>query len=171
MRCPNRGQLQGLLDDALSEKERNAIGTHLKHCRGCRAELEKMRASLEFVKERLEDLEPRIVPTDLFNPLRHNERPQPTNRHGILHVSVQVPAISLVFAALAVIGLALSLFSTHRQLANLKKDTESQHPKPIGETVFVSSPTRFQAYKLDINLDGYRPIRDGQVILFKEEEK
>lgn len=171
MRCPNRGQLQGLLDDAVSEKKRNAIESHLKHCQRCKSEVEKMRASLAFVKERLGDLEPRTVPSDLFNPMIINKPPQVANPHRILWTSVQVPAISLVFVALAGIGLALSLFFTHRQLVNLRNDTESQNLKPVGETIIVSSPTRFQAYKLDINLEGYRPIRDSQVILFKEEAK
>lgn len=171
MKCPNRGQLQGLIDDALPKKRKNAIEAHLRHCQKCQSELDTMRSSLLLVKEELKGLDPRTVPAKLFDPSRveYPDQSQYSAFLRVIRASVRVPAVSLILGAVAIIGLTFSLFLTHRQLMNLRLAAEGPKPKSASETIFISSPSRYQAYKLDIKLDDYRPIRDPQVVLFKEE--
>jgi predicted anti-sigma-YlaC factor YlaD len=173
MKCLNKAQLQELLDNMVSEKSKKYLEAHLKHCQKCRSELETIKASLMFVKEELRGLDPRIVPSDLFNPSRmgHHEHSNVSTLLKIMGTSVQVPVVALVFGAVAIIGLALLLFFTNRQLVNSRPAAISKSFEPRHETLFISSPTQFQAYQSDIRLKDYRPIRDPQVILFKEEIK
>jgi hypothetical protein len=171
MRCPNRGQLQELLDNALSEKRKRALETHLETCGRCRSELEIVRTSLAIIKEEMGILNPRSIPSNLFDLSKaaRVERSRFSILPRIMRTSVQVPAVSLVLGAVAIAGLALSLFSTHRQLAKINSASIIQKSELRHETLYISSPTQYQAYQMDINLENYKPIKNPQVILFKEE--
>jgi len=108
----NCRRVQNLLPDysvdALSERERRAVRTHLGDCDSCRAELRALEAAVALVEEHA-GVNP---PPGLFNAVRHEiTRPEfRRDRPNILGWAQLRPVRALAMAG-AVAALALSLFS------------------------------------------------------------
>jgi len=170
MICIKRGTLQELVDGELTEKEKQPVARHLKACQKCREVLERIKADRDFLREKMESLEPAKVPQLVFasNQERRQREPRISFVLTLLRKSVRIPAAAVILAGLVFTGLLLGLIAQNRHLAK----TEGSPSKEGRQTIlYVSSAGSIQSYPLDLDLDDYQPIKNPNVILLKEDRK
>lgn len=165
MACIKRGTLQELVDGELAEKETQAITRHLKACQQCREVAERITADRDFLREKMQSLDPVKVPQLIFTSNQENRQREPHIFLAFLQKSVRIPAGAVILAGLVFAGLLLGLFAQNRHLAK----TEGVPSKEGSQTIlYVSSGGSIQAYPSELKLDDYQPIQNPNIILLKE---
>lgn len=167
MSCIKRGTLQELVDGELPEKEKQAVARHLKACQQCREVVERITADRDFLREKMQSLDPAKVPQLVFTSNQESMQREPHISFvlAFLQKSIRIPAGAVILAGLVFAGLLLGLFAQNRHLAKTEGALSNRGSQTF---LYVSSGGSIQAYPSELKLNDYQPIQNPNIILLKE---
>jgi anti-sigma factor RsiW len=170
MSCSKKEKLQQFADGELSENESQIILAHLDDCDECRDALDRIKADVSFIREKMNTLNPAAIPARAFVPAKAEQiKARRLSAFQVLwHTSVRIPTVVLIVMGTVFLGLIFGLLAQSRRLARLESGPAVQ---PAAETIFVSSASSFQAYGLDIDLKNYQPIDHPNIIFLQKETR
>jgi anti-sigma factor RsiW len=166
MKCISEKLLQEYLDGEVPENKRGQVELHLSRCAVCRRKAASLRASRDFVVDRLRLLDtaeiPSTPPLDLAE--AQSKQPQGPFFRWFFGLRIRMPLAAAAAVGMFLAGLLLGSIR-YRQKAVLS-DSSSHEGSSV---LYVASSNAIMALPFELNLAKYRPLDQPRLIITQEE--